>query len=93
MYPLPKVAADFMTVDEVAGRVKLSPKTVRRAIGSGELVAFKLRGQLRIPPEEYLAWVQRAAYVPSKPEAGPVSPVAPPCGSPAALRRIEGEAA
>jgi len=87
------VAEDLMTVDEVARRAKLSPKTVRRAIRSGELVAYKLRGRLRIPPQEYLAWVRRAAYVPPIPDTESITPVAPQCGSLAALRRIEGGAA
>jgi excisionase family DNA binding protein len=34
------VAEDFMTVDEVAKRAKLSAKTLRRAIRSGELAAY-----------------------------------------------------
>jgi excisionase family DNA binding protein len=82
-----------MTVDEVADRARLSPKTVRRAIRSGELAAYKLRGRLRIPTQEYLAWVRRAVYVPPIPESESITPVAPPCGSRASLRRIEGGSA
>jgi len=83
----------MLTVDEVAQLSKLSSKTVWREIGRGNLRAHKLSGRWRIRTEDCKAWIDRAAYAPDRVEARPHVPATPSCGSLAALRRIEGEAA
>jgi excisionase family DNA binding protein len=49
-----------MTVDEVAGLMRVSPKTVMRAISAGQLEASRItqgRGGWRIRPEAVDAWL------------------------------------
>lgn len=47
-------AADlpFLTVDECSALVRLSTKTIRRMIDSGQIPAIKVSGSIRIP----IAW-------------------------------------
>lgn len=47
-------AADlpFLTVDEAARLVRLSTKTIRRLIDTGQIPAIKVSGSIRIP----VAW-------------------------------------
>lgn len=40
-----------LTIEQVAKRLQVSTKTVRRMIDSGDLYAVKAGGQIRIPPE------------------------------------------
>ena len=42
------IADDLLTIKEVAGRCRVSTKTVRRWIKSGELPAYRLGRQWRI---------------------------------------------
>ena len=44
--------APFLTVDEAAVLVRLSTKTIRRLIDSGQIPAIKVSGSIRIP----VAW-------------------------------------
>jgi excisionase family DNA binding protein len=83
----------MLTVDEVARLSKLSSKTVWREIGRGNLRAHKLSGRWRIRTEDCQAWIDRAAYAPEQVDARSDVPATPSCGSLAALRRIESEAA
>jgi len=50
----------LLTVQEVADTIKVSEKTVRRLIKSGELVAYKVgeRGQLRVKEDELERYVE-----------------------------------
>ena len=85
--------AALLTVREVAERSKLSEKTVRRAIHSGELEAKKLRGCWRIREAAYEAWVD-SGDLPAPRVVVLPTPAAPASRSSlAALRRIEGETA
>jgi excisionase family DNA binding protein len=93
VYSLPKVAEELLTVEEVARLAKLSAKTVWREIGRGNLRAHKLSGRWRIRTEDCQGWIDRAAYAPGKVDSRPHVPPSPSCGSLAALRRIESEAA
>lgn len=83
----------MMTVEEVARHAKLSPKTVCREIGRGNLRAHKLAGRWRIRAEDCEAWIDRAAYAPDRIDRRSRVPATPSRGSLAALRQIEGEAA
>jgi len=40
---------NLLTVDEVAGQLKLSPKTIRKLCGSRRITAVRLQRQWRIP--------------------------------------------
>jgi excisionase family DNA binding protein len=42
----------FYTVDEVASKLNLHPRTVRRKIGQGEIEAVKVGKQYRISPKQ-----------------------------------------
>jgi excisionase family DNA binding protein len=50
-------AATFISPDECARRAMLSRKAIYRAIQSEELRAFRVRGRLRIPEEEFWRWM------------------------------------
>lgn len=48
---------NLLTVDEVAGQLKLSPKTIRKLCASRSITAIRLQHEWRIPQsavEEYL---------------------------------------
>ncbi|MBA3263070.1 MAG: excisionase family DNA-binding protein [Thermoleophilaceae bacterium] len=47
----------FLSTDECARRAMLSRKAIYRAIESGELLAFRVRGRLRVPAEEFSRWM------------------------------------
>lgn len=44
---------DFLTTEEMAGKLKANTETVRRLIRSGKLTAIKLGNNYRIPVSEY----------------------------------------
>jgi excisionase family DNA binding protein len=50
----------LVSVSEVADRVGLSTKAVRRAIERGELAASKLCGRIRVRPEDVDAWIEQS---------------------------------
>ena len=56
-------ASDALTVAEVAHELRLSEKTVRRAISSGDLVAHKLCAHSRIFRDDVDAWVEAGRNV------------------------------
>jgi excisionase family DNA binding protein len=82
---------ELLTIREVAALVRLSVKTVRRAIASGELVASKVRGRWLVTVPEVNAWIERARFVPPSGTGREVRMPAPDRGSLAALRRIDSE--
>jgi excisionase family DNA binding protein len=58
------LSAELLTVEEVAARLRLSPKTVRRRIADGELPAVQLGGPghaLRIPASAFEDPAERRA--------------------------------
>lgn len=63
----------LLTLPEVCARVRLSPWAVRRAIGRGELFAYKLAGRLRIPEEALEDWLLAGIIEPEDP--APMQPV------------------
>ncbi len=56
--------APLLTLEQVCERVQLSPWAVRRAISHGELLAYKLRGRLRIPASAVEDWVRASLIEP-----------------------------
>ena len=55
-----------LTVQECATAMRVSKMTVLRLIHSGELPAFKIRHQFRVPVNELERYVRRAAVVPDE---------------------------
>jgi excisionase family DNA binding protein len=47
----------MLTIDEVARRAKVNPRTVRRWIDRGELVAYQLGPLVRIAERDYRAYL------------------------------------
>lgn len=52
-------ALDLLEVPEVAARLRISEKTVRRLIASGELESVKIGSRRLIAPEQVIAYKQR----------------------------------
>ena len=50
-----------LTIKEVAKLLKLAEKTVYSMAQSGELPAFKIRGQWRIPKVDFEKWMIKQA--------------------------------
>lgn len=49
----------LLSVADVAGIVGLSEYTVRDAVRAGELQATKLRGRIRVHPDDLAAWIDQ----------------------------------
>lgn len=70
-----------LTPSQVAESLNLGRATVYRAIQDGELTAYKVRGQLRIEPEELEAFKQRNRVEPrEQPGFEPPTPRQSPAG-------------
>lgn len=82
------VVSPLLTLEQVCERVQLSPWAVRRAIRRGELVAYKLRGRLRIPAPAVEEWVRASVVEPESvpPVAEQRLPVRIPTQAPATFR-------
>lgn len=66
----------LLTVQEVAERLQLHPRTVRRAIAGGGLRAFEVAGGAwRVAEDDLQAWLEARA---NKPRAVPSVPAAAP---------------
>ncbi len=52
--------ARMLTVDEVAEKLALSTKSIRRAIADGDLPHHRFGGAIRISPEDLDAYRSRA---------------------------------
>jgi len=48
----------FMTVKDVAKHLQVAPRTIRRLIASRDIVAHKIRGQLRISDKDLLTYTR-----------------------------------
>jgi excisionase family DNA binding protein len=55
----PQQAAHLLTVPEVAERLRLCPKTIRRMIDRGELRVHRIGRQLRISEEDLDAYLRK----------------------------------
>jgi excisionase family DNA binding protein len=49
----------FLTTKEVAEKLRVTVRTVHKLIEEGELTAFRVGSQWRIPPEEVDAMLER----------------------------------
>lgn len=54
--------APFLTVAEVAERMRVSRMTVYRLVHSGELPAVRFGRSFRVPPEEVAALIESARF-------------------------------
>lgn len=54
---LPMTEDQLYTIKEVAARLRLAEKTVYAMASTGELPAFKIRGQWRVRSSELTRWV------------------------------------
>ena len=65
--PVSDQLPEFLTVNETAERYKVSPRTIKRWIDSGELKARRIGRSIRIPVSsledagEPAAWIDRQA--------------------------------
>ena len=57
--------SEYLTKDEVARLLKLSTKTIERAILGGEIPAFKVRQRVRICRDDLDAWLDAQRVEPS----------------------------
>ena len=55
--PSPIAPPDFLTVDQVANHLRVSVKTVRRWVQSGELIHHRFGRQLRISEIDLQAFI------------------------------------
>lgn len=54
-----------MSVDDVAVFTGLSAYTVRQAVREGDLPGVKIRGRVRVDPDDLIAWVEGSRITPS----------------------------
>ena len=47
----------MLTVYQVAERLTVSPKTVRRLVERGDLPALRIGGSVRVDPDELCTWL------------------------------------
>jgi excisionase family DNA binding protein len=69
LMPAPDGKPDLLTLEQVSRRLQVHPRTIRRAIESGELPAVDLpfRGGLRVRSEALDAWFQEHTVAPPRP--------------------------
>ena len=80
----------LLTLAEAAAKVRLSTKTLRRAIEDGSLSATKLRGRWFVVESDLAEWLAGGRYVPPARLAEEPKPCAPlEAGSLAVLRKME----
>lgn len=65
LMPTPDGRPDLLTIEQVAQRLQVHPRTIRRAIDTGELPALDLpfRGGLRVTREALDRWFAEHAVV------------------------------
>jgi excisionase family DNA binding protein len=83
----------FLSTDECARRAMLSRKAIYRAIEGGELLAFRVRGRLRVPEAEFGRWMTAdpvSSAPPAPPQPTSVRKPAPAASFRSVLRTIEG---
>ncbi len=61
--PKPAPLAQLLSIVEVARRLGVSEKTIRRQIADGELSAYRVGRQLRISEEDLMAYLAHARFV------------------------------
>jgi excisionase family DNA binding protein len=53
------IIKEFLSVKEVAARLRISWQAVTRAVARGDLEAYRVGGQYRITPGQVEAWLER----------------------------------
>lgn len=66
----PNNGVTMLSSTEVARRLGVSRRTVRRWVAAGLLPAYRVGGVLRIHPEDLGAFLARCQVVPERPLAG-----------------------
>lgn len=58
---MPKMSMMMFTIQEVADKMKVSNKTIRRLIKRGDLVAYRVgdRGQLRVKADDLEQYLEK----------------------------------
>lgn len=57
-----EAAREWLTVPEIARRLRISRMTAYRLVHSGELVAHRVGKQFRVKPEDYDAFLASARH-------------------------------
>lgn len=86
----------LLTLGEACQRVRLSPWTLRRAIGRGDLLAYKPGNRIRIPESALEDWLRTSRVEPDvEDDYRPLPDVFPQAGDTfrSRLRRKSGERA
>jgi excisionase family DNA binding protein len=65
MNQCPSCASGLLSVRDVAELAGLSEMAIYRAIHDGELKAAKLRGKLRIRPQDFERWIDESSVEPT----------------------------
>jgi excisionase family DNA binding protein len=56
----------FLSVQEVAKRLNVNPRTVNRMINAGELPAYKVSGVFRVDEQDLQEYLQKNRIQPKK---------------------------
>lgn len=56
---------EFYSIDEIATKLGISVKSVRRMVASGELPSIKIRNLYRVSKEDLNKYIKRNTYIPS----------------------------
>ena len=83
--------AAYLTVDEAAALARCHPRTIRRAVHSGRLRAFRPAGRMLLADPDVRAWIEAHTAAPASPpgRGGTHRQRRSQAGSLAALREIE----
>ncbi len=67
-----ETAPRYLTPTEVAHDLRVSNNTVYAMLSGRELPAVRVRGQWRIPADQYARWEEEAAAPPGAAESSPL---------------------
>jgi len=59
---------EYLTMREVAERLKLRPQTIRRWVQTNEIPHYKIRKNVRFRPAEIEKWIEDGGAATKKPE-------------------------
>lgn len=71
------MTVELLSVDDVARITGLSMYTIRAAVRAGELSGCKLRGRIRVHPDDLAAWIDESRIQPALDVKGARQVVAP----------------
>ena len=54
---------EYLTIKEIANKLRVNPVTIRRLIYSGELIAVKVGGTYRIPSKNLDKYIQASTGI------------------------------